>query len=62
MKTKYDIGDTVLVPCKVSKIVISSRGIGYKVIPETYDLTLDLLEDEIHSSMCKEEVRESESE
>ena len=58
MKTKYDTGETVLVPCKVDKIIISQNKIGYKVIPEAYEkLSLDLLEDEIHSSMCKEEVK-----
>lgn len=63
MKTKYDTGETVLVPCKVDKIIISQNKIGYKVIPEAYqNISLDLLEDEIHSGMCKEEVKGSESE
>lgn len=56
MKTKYDVGETVLVPCKVSEILINKNGVGYKVIPKGYEkVTIDMLENEIHSSMCKED-------
>ena len=54
MKTKYDIGETVLVPCKVKTIGISKNGVEYKVIPNGYEnTTLALEEHEIHSGMCR---------
>lgn len=61
MKTKYDIGDKILMPCKVKAIAINKNGICYQVIPEGYtSTTLEVTENEIHSSMCNEEVKEGE--
>lgn len=36
MKTKYDMGSTVLVPCEVKKINIDKNGIVYTVLPAGY--------------------------
>lgn len=61
MKTKYDIGEIVLVPCKIKTIGISENGIEYKVIPNGHEsTTLALEEHEIHSGMCREQESEAE--
>lgn len=62
MKTKYDVGETVLVPCMVKSIAIKRNGVAYQVIPQGYkNTTLEIEEYEIHSSLCNEEAKEGET-
>lgn len=56
MKTKYDVGERVLVPGIVKKIEISNNGTAYQIAPEGFCCTeLGFREDEIYGSLCEEE-------
>lgn len=39
MQTKYDVGETVLVPGIVKKIEISNNGTAYQIAPEGFSCT-----------------------
>ena len=54
MKTKYDIGDTVLVPFKVHQICIRENKIEYQLDNESYRDYVFLEEDEIASKVVDE--------
>ena len=55
MKTKYDVGETVLIPCEVAAIAINKNGIGYKLFPEGDNIApIELEEHEIYSGIVKD--------
>lgn len=62
MKTKYDMGSTVLVPCEVKEINIDKKGIVYTVLPAGYTSNLlNMKEYEIWGSTSGDKIGASEN-
>lgn len=49
MTTKYDVGDYVLLPCKVNAVIIKDYGITYSLANNSFGHSISVPEDSIYS-------------